>query len=454
MSYFRRAAARISGFAGLPVLGFLLASTFAGAALAEVELRLEARPASDPIQAYITVTSAGVPVAGLGAADFAITIDGVPVVIQGSDVTLPPSQDPNQKVSVVFVMDYSQSVVEEHRSQMQDAVIDFIDAMNDGDYAAVVKFNFDNPLGASVVAPFTEIDTVAGNQELVDAVRSDYPGNGTNLLDALEVALNHMLNPPAALPEGPKAIILVSDGADNSSEIEASDSIALANANSIPIFTIGVGDLNQPGAEALLSDLGFQTGGEYFPAPDPGEIADAYATISTRLNNEYLITIPNGISDCAAHEFAVTVTGQAPVDVQFTRRTCDTEPNPFAFTSQTGLDPEEVVVSNTVTITGLEAPAHISVISGAYSIGCTGADTQAPGMINNGDTVCVGQRASAQFSTSKTTTLTIGGVAATFTTTTRAQGGGGGGGGGGGATGLLELMLGLGVLLLGRRRAA
>ncbi len=32
--------------------------------------------------------------------------------------------------------------------------------------------------------------------------------------------------------------------------------------------------------------------------------------------------------------------------------------------------------------------------------------------------------------------------------------GGGGGGGGGGATGLLELMLGLGVLLLGRRRAA
>ena len=68
-------------------------------------------------------------------------------------------------------MDYSQSVVEAHRSEMQDAVMDFIDAMNDGDYAAVVKFNFDNPLGASVVAPFTEIDTVAGNQALIDAVR-------------------------------------------------------------------------------------------------------------------------------------------------------------------------------------------------------------------------------------------------------------------------------------------
>jgi hypothetical protein len=41
-----------------------------------------------------------------------------------------------------------------------------------------------------------------------------------------------------------------------------------------------------------------------------------------------------------------------------------------------------------------------------------------------------------------------------FTTTTR-SGGGGGGGGGGGSTGVPELLLlGLGALLAGRRRAA
>ncbi len=120
------------------------------------------------------------------------------------------------------------------------------------------------------------------------------------------------------------------------------------------------------------------------------------------------------------------------------------------------MEPAAELTSNTVTITGIEVPAHISVITGTYSIGCTGTFTSAPGTINSGQTVCVGQRASDNFSTSKTSTLTIGGVASTFTTTTRAQGngGGGGGGGGGGATGVLELLLGLGVLLLGRRRAA
>jgi hypothetical protein len=111
-----------------------------------------------------------------------------------------------------------------------------------------------------------------------------------------------------------------------------------------------------------------------------------------------------------------------------------------------------------VTITGIEVPAHISVIGGTYSIGCgpNEADfTNQPGTIADGDTVCLRQTTSGQASTDKVTTLTIGGVAGTFTTTTAAAGGGGGNnGGGGGATGLFELLLGLAALLLVRRRFA
>src|SRR5688500_18170504 len=71
----------------------------AAPAWAVVELRVEAQPISDPIQAFITVTDAnGDPVTGLAAADFTVTLVGVPVVIQPADLTLPPSQDPNQKV--------------------------------------------------------------------------------------------------------------------------------------------------------------------------------------------------------------------------------------------------------------------------------------------------------------------------------------------------------------------
>ena len=454
MSYFRRAAARIAELGSLPVLALVLASTVAGSASAEVELRVEGRPADQPIQAFVTVTNAGVPVPGLMAAAFTIRIDGEPITIADPDVTLPPAQDANQKLSVVFAMDYSTSVTTLFRPEMEAAVIAFIDAMETGDQAAVVKFNFDNPLGASIVAPFTAIDTVGGNATLETAVQSDYPGDGTNLLDALEVAVNHILNPPAPLPAGPKAVILISDGDDNRSVIEASDIFQLASTNGIPIFTIGVGDLI-PRGEQLMVDLGSETGGVYIPAPTETEIADAYVTISSRLNNEYLISVVNGITDCAEHDFEVTVNGET-VNVSFTRRICDSAPDPFSFAAQTGVEPAAEVTSNTVTILGLEVAAHISVLRGTYAVGCTGTFTETPGTISNGQTVCVRQVAADNFSADKTSTLRIGGVAATFTTTTRAQGGGGGngGGGGGGATGMLELLLGLGVLLLGRRRAA
>ncbi len=450
-SSFRRATARVFGLAGLPAVAFVLASAFAAPASATVTVRVQARPATAPIQAFVTVSDQTGPVAGLTAANFSIKIDNMLISIMDSNITLPPAQDVSQRVSVVFVMDYSSSVLDVARAEMESSVIAFIGSMNDGDYAAVVKFNDTNPMRASLVQPFTEINQASGNPTLVAAVHQNYPGDGTNLLDALDVALNHMLNPMVTLPKGPKAIILVSDGADNESQIEASDVFQLANANSIPIFTVGIGDLSLPGAEGLLIDLASETGGDYFPAPDAGQIAAAYAEISNRLNNEYVISIPNGISDCAEHDLEVTVNPQAAVHVLFTRRVCDTEPDPFDFTSQSGVDPSEDVVSNTETITGLEVPAHISIISGAYSIGCNGTFTNSPGTISNGQTVCVGQRASPQPSTSKTTTLTIGGVAGTFTTTTRAAHGSGHGGGGG-AVGLFELLFGLGALLLGRRR--
>jgi len=453
-SHLRHVACRIFGFAGIPLASMLLAAMFAAPAWAAVELRVEGRPATGPIKAHVKVTDAnGDPVPALGANDFTILIDGQPITIASEDITLPPSLDPNQRVSVVFVMDYSASVVNQFESEMQNAVNAFIDAMEDGDYAAVVKFNATNPDGASVVVPFTEIDDGDVNDQALNAgVNADYDGNGTNMADALLVALNHLSSPPIALPAGPKAIILIGDGSDNESTASIEDAIALANTDVIPIFTIGIGEFEGPGRTAALTSLAVDTGGAFFPAPDAEDIGNAYIAVADLLNNEYLISIANGITDCAEHEMEVTVEGQTAT-AAFTRRTCDTEPDAFSFTSLTDRVPGTGATSNTVTITGIEVPAHISVIQGTYSIGCTDIFTNDPATIESGDTVCVRQQSSAEFSTSKSSTLTVGGFAATFTTTTRAQGGGGGGGGGGGALGIIAL-LGLGTLLLGRRRLA
>ena len=108
-----RAAARVHGLARLPAFALLLTTTLAMPARADVNVRVEARPSSAPIEVYITVTDGnGDPVGGFDAADFTVTIDGDPITIADGDLTLPPVQHPNRHVSVVFTMDYSPSVVD------------------------------------------------------------------------------------------------------------------------------------------------------------------------------------------------------------------------------------------------------------------------------------------------------------------------------------------------------
>lgn len=119
----------------------------------------------------------------------------------------------------------------------------------------------------------------------------------------------------------------------------------------------------------------------------------------------------------------VTVGTGASNTATFTSTTTasDTIPDPFSFTDQTDVAVSTEVVSNEVTITGINAAAPISVTGGEYSIGCNGTFTAAAGTVNDGDTVCVRHTSSADFSTDTDTVLDVGGVVDTFTSTTEAE---------------------------------
>ena len=439
----------------------LSAACLSAPAFAEVELRVEARPVSAPIEAFIKVTSiTGDPVTGLAPDDFVVVLDGNVVPTQDMTLSLPPAEDPDsQKVSVVFAMDYTTSVTNQHLETMEAAVAAFVDAMRAGDFAAIVKFNADS--GVTAVQAFIEIDDGGPNDvALHAAIVADYPGDGSNILDATAVAIQQFAAHPNPLVSGPKAVILVTDGEENSSEdFDLDGVIGLANESSIPVFTIGVPN-SGAGGQNLMEQLAADTGGLFILAPTDEEIADAYMTLSSLLANEYLLTIPSSIDDCLEHTLSVVVDPHGTDSATFTRRECDRMPDAFDFEDQTGLDPDVQARSNAVTITGVEVPVQIRVSGGSYSIGCGDGTTftNVVGTIEDGDTVCVRHSTSTEFSTSKTTTLTVGGASATFTTTTRAQGGGGGGGGGGGnggggATGVLELLLGLALLRFRSRRS-
>jgi hypothetical protein len=191
---------------------------------------------------------------------------------------------------------------------MEAAVTTFISTMNDGDFAAIVKFSANNGSSvATVVQGFLEIEPSGTNEAvLIGAVTTDFARGRTNLTDGITVAVEQFIAPPIGLPDGPKAVIVISDGDENASEMSNEFTvIADATEHSIPVFLIGVGSL---AGEDLMTLLASETGGQYFSAPSDPQIAAAYDTISEMLSNEYLLSIASTITDCNDHTLQVSVT--------------------------------------------------------------------------------------------------------------------------------------------------
>ena len=95
----------------------------------------------------------------------------------------------------------------------------------------------------------------------------------------------------------------------------------------------------------------------------------------------------------------------------------DTIPDPFTFTDRTNVALSTEYKSNAITVSGINAAAPISIVSGTYSINGA-AYTSASGTVTVGNTVKVRKVSAATYSTTKSATLTIGGVSDTFSVTT------------------------------------
>jgi len=124
-------------------------------------------------------------------------------------------------------------------------------------------------------------------------------------------------------------------------------------------------------------------------------------------------------TDLTAVNTTLTIGG---ISDTFTSTTGDTTPNVFTFTDVTGVALSTVQTSTAITVSGITAPAAIS-ITACTSTSCEyaingGTWTGASGTVNNGQTVQVRHTSAATPSTAVNTTLTIGGVADTFTSTT------------------------------------
>jgi Ca-activated chloride channel homolog len=186
-------------------------------------------------------------------------------------------------LSVGIVFDTSGSMGAKLEKSRQ-AVAQFIRTANPQDEFFLIQFS-DRP---EIVQGFTK-----ETEEIQNRLTFMQAKGRTALLDAVYLAMNQMKK--AHNPR--KAILIISDGGDNSSrytETEVKDAVREAD---VQIYAIGIfepfgargrtpEELNGPG---LLSEIAEQTGGRHFAVENLAELPDVAAKIGIELRNEYVL---------------------------------------------------------------------------------------------------------------------------------------------------------------------
>jgi len=160
----------------------------------------------------------------------------------------------------------------------------------------IALFAFDNEL--HTVQPFT-----TSPADIVTALGRVRPWGSTAMFDAVSETGKRL-----AVEGGMRrAIVVVTDGLDNRSKLDATDVSAAASAIDVPVYSFVVSSPLDRMSEALasesgtltasrgtLDDLSRWTGGASFVSTTPMETALAVGQIVTELRHQYVMTFESG----------------------------------------------------------------------------------------------------------------------------------------------------------------
>jgi len=223
--------------------------------------------------------------AGLSRDKFSVFEDGVRQDIayfEASDVPL----------DLALLIDSSVSM-EPKLPFVQKAATGFVDALRDGDRAAVFAFN-------SYVRPLQAFTTDRGLVR--QAIQSTTAAGGTALYNAVYVALRAFGKVAEDGRVRRRAIVVLTDGEDTASLLTFDDLLAEAKAAGVTIYTIGLHAEEDRGryaaqqahkyfstADFAMKQLASETGAKaFFPTGLPS-LAEAYAEIGRELATQYAI---------------------------------------------------------------------------------------------------------------------------------------------------------------------
>jgi len=230
------------------------------------------------IKVYVSVTNAaGEPVA-VPASQLQLTENGQPVkteTVSGAGEVGP--------LTTLLIVDVSGSMNQGDKlAAAKSAAQAYVDQMRPGDQAGLVTFN-------TQVKYVQEV--TSDHAALKQAIEGLKAFNDTAMYNALakgEVIL-------APLP-GRKAMIVLTDGLDNTSRYTAEEVLQGIGPSGLTISTIGLGDPTQLGIsnagldEATLKSVAERAGGVYSYTNDPDSLRNLYELYGRALQSEYVLT--------------------------------------------------------------------------------------------------------------------------------------------------------------------
>ncbi len=262
-----------------------------------------AAPVKTLLEIAVT-TGGGAPWGGLRAADFAVTVGGrAAVVTTARQVAgrylleiVPPAQSAPglydlvvshagqtatqagalnytavgaNRADVMLILDRSGSMGGAPLAAAKGAATQFVGLMQAGD--AVGVGSYDDT--AQLNYPLTPISDDTIKTAAQSAVNAIFVGGNTSIGAGLVTGRDQLLGRGAS--EHAWAIVLLSDGVENTPP-SVDDVLPTITPTKIKLFTIGLGNVNEP----LMSRMAQETGGSYYYAPSPGDLSRIYNSIA------------------------------------------------------------------------------------------------------------------------------------------------------------------------------
>jgi Ca-activated chloride channel homolog len=236
---------------------------------------------TDLVVLSVTVTNdAGKYAHGLKAKDFTLTEDGVAQAIDSFSAEEAP-------FAAAILVDMSGSMSYKF-SLVRAAAASFVEQIRDDDQVAVYGFN-------NQVKRFQDFSNV---RDITDYIWDAEARESTKLYDCLNEALDAL----AARAEKRRAILLISDGCDTSSQKTNLDAVMKkALSAGVNIYTVDLIDKNETtgsSSEMLMLQRGRsemkefakQTGAQYVHSPKGDNLQEAFTNIIEELRNQYTLT--------------------------------------------------------------------------------------------------------------------------------------------------------------------